>query len=126
MIRHLNQALAASLMLAGGAIAQQTAQPPGGEEPAAATAECTPAAPPGPLTVTMPTAVKRPACADKGNCSKAVADQFNASVMAYNRSMSRINDATAEYVDALNSYTRAAGRYAQCEIERLNEIVLKD
>lgn len=126
MIRNLHLVLAASLMVAGGAVAQQAEQPPRAEEPATAVAECTPAQPPGRLMVTMPTAAKRPACADRGNCSKTVADQFNASIIAHNKSMSRINEATAEYVDALNDYARAAGRYAQCEIDRLNEVVLRD
>jgi hypothetical protein len=47
MIRNLNLVVGASLMLTGAAFAQQTAQPPGGDEPPAAIAECTPAPPPG-------------------------------------------------------------------------------
>jgi hypothetical protein len=128
--RNLHLVLAASFVLAGHAVAQEGAQPttdaPAAPAEAAAEPACKIAQPPGRLIITMPTEPKLPACAAKNNCTKPVADAYNAGILAYNKSMTRINEATADYVDALNDYARAAGRYTQCEIDRLNEQVAGD
>jgi hypothetical protein len=123
--RNLHLVLAASVALAGSAMAQETTQPPTDAPAPAEAAEpaCKLAQAPGRLIITMPTAPVRPVCATLNNCSKQVAEKYNAGILTYNKSMTRINEATADYVDALNDYARAAGRYTQCEIDRLNEQV---
>jgi hypothetical protein len=93
-------------------------------DPAAAS-ECKLAQAPGRLRITMPAEPVKPACAAKGNCSKAVADKFNAEITSYNKFMTKVNEAASAYVDELNAYTRDAGRYSSCEIDRLNAIVVK-
>jgi hypothetical protein len=123
--RNVHLVLAASVAFAGSAMAQETTQPPT-DAPApteAAEPRCKLAQAPGRLIITMPTAPVRPVCATLNNCSKQVAEKYNAGILTYNKSMTRINEATADYVDALNDYARAAGRYTQCEIDRLNEQV---
>ncbi|MFT3723784.1 MAG: hypothetical protein QM773_09375 [Hyphomonadaceae bacterium] len=104
--------LAAMLMCGSAAIAQDN--PP---------AECTPAAVPARVIITPPTKPATPACAAKNICSKAVADQFNASIVAYNKAIRLTNEAVGAYADALNNYARDAGRYSMCEIDRLNALV---
>lgn len=97
---------------------------PAATDPAVAS-ECTPARAPGRLRITMPDQPVKPACAAKGNCSKAVADKFNAEIASYNKFMVKVNEAASAYVDELNAYTRDASRYSSCEIDRLNAIVVR-
>lgn len=121
--------VAAALLWAGApALAQEgtqpaTAAPADAAAPAAEEPRCKLAQPPARLIITMPKKPALPACAEKNNCSKGVADAYNAAILSYNKSMSRVNEATGDYVDELNDYARNTGRYAQCEIDRLNEIV---
>jgi len=130
--RHLHLVVAASFALAGSAFAQEGSQP--ATQPAAdvaasgetADAACKPAQAPGRLIITLPTEPALPACAAKNNCSKAVADAYNSGILSYNKSMARVNEATADYVDKLNDYARTAGRYTQCEIDRLNAQLAAD
>jgi hypothetical protein len=126
-------ALAAALALAPAfsAYAQEAPAAPAAPADAApatdpaAASECKLAQAPGRLRITMPDEPVKPACAAKGNCSKAVADKFNAEIASYNKFMVKVNEAASAYVDELNAYTRDAGRYSSCEIDRLNAIVVK-
>ncbi len=119
--------LACVMFSAGAAYAQETTQTtePAAPavEPAADPAACVLPTVPGRLMLTMPTEPKLPACAAKNNCNKATADSYNAAILSYNKSMDRVNEATSDYVAKLNEFTRQAGRYASCELTRINETV---
>jgi hypothetical protein len=91
----------------------------------AAAEECVVSSPPPRLLITLPVEPAKPACATKGVCSKAVADKFNAEVVVFNSAMMKANEAAGQYVDKLNAYMRDANRYANCEIQRLNSVMVK-
>jgi hypothetical protein len=111
-------------LLAPAALAQQGSETAATPPVEATPEDCQLAQAPGRLIITMPQEPKLPTCAERNTCTKQVADLHNSQIMTYNRNMQKINEATADYVAKLNEYTRAAGRYASCEIDRLNSQVV--
>jgi len=88
---------------------------------------CTPAGPPPPETM-RPTPVGPkpvlPKCVNlqthMGVCKHGEIERYNADIVRYNSDVSAWNNGSGQYVDALNSWSRAAARYAQCEVDNLN------
>ncbi len=88
---------------------------------------CTPPGPPPPETM-RPAKVgvkpTLPACVNPtthlGNCRHGEVERFNAAIARYNTEVGDWNTVSGQYVDALNGWSRAADRYAQCEVEDLN------
>lgn len=124
MRRHMLFSALMGAFLAPVALAQQGSEPATTPPVEAAPEGCQLAQAPGRLLITMPQEPKLPTCAERNTCTQQVADLHNAQIMTYNRNMQKINEATADYVAKLNEYARAAGRYASCEIDRLNSQVV--
>jgi len=115
------------LSLSSAAMAQESGQP--GRDPAGApagpvVAECVPPQAPAQLFITKPQEPALPVCAARNLCSKSVAETYNLAILNYNRAITRSNEVSGDYVDSLNDYARDAGRYANCEIDRLNRMTV--
>lgn len=115
------------LSLSSAAMAQEVGQP--GREPAGAPtesvdAECVPPQAPAQLFITKPLEPALPVCAARNLCSKSVAETYNLAILNYNRAITRSNEVSGDYVASLNDYARDAGRYANCEIDRLNRMTV--
>ena len=113
--------------LSSAAMAQEVGQP--GREPAAAPtksvdAECVPPQAPARLFITKPQEPALPVCAARNLCSKSVAETYNLAILNYNRAIPRSNEVSGDYVASLNDYARDAGRFASCEIDRLNRMTV--
>ncbi len=95
------------------------------EGAAAPASECVMATPPAKVTIHPPVEPAKPACAAINKCSKQVAEKFNAEIVFYNNAIAKANEALGDYVEKLNDYARGAGRYSNCEITRLNNLMVK-
>lgn len=90
---------------------------------------CTPAATPARPTVSvspLPPEPPKPACAEKGNCSKADATKYNDALAVYNTAVDARNSQVAianAYMKALAQYTDQVQAYTTCERQAMTLIV---
>jgi len=55
------------------------------------------------------------------HCSKGELERYNDAINTYNAHVTDWNKSAADYVDAMNAWTRAAGNYGLCEIGLMNK-----
>jgi hypothetical protein len=101
-----------------------------GQETAPAIAGCSPPVAPAQVILDMPSPPANPACApnddsDSGKCNRKEIENFNAKVDAYNKAAGPALEKLNAYEAELQRYKFAVNEYANCEISRLNKLIMK-